>query len=169
MSSIRPYKKVKGFRLYDIWCGMRQRCRNPKNKRYVYYGAKGVKVCEEWENFDSFFKWAVGNGYADNLVIDRINSNSDYCPGNCRWITGRENTIRAHKGTFQSDSFKKSMSNRVSGSKNPMARPVVCIETGKVFPTGREASLSMGMSVSAVGMAVIGKCPTSGGFHWRYA
>lgn len=84
-------------RLYSIWRGMRQRCSNPNREVYSLYGGKGIKVCEEWNDFRTFEAWALSHGYADNLSIDRINSNGDYCPENCRWLTRSENTARANK------------------------------------------------------------------------
>ena len=84
-------------RLYTIWCGMRQRCENPNRDAYPLYGGKGVRVCEEWSEYEAFKKWAMANGYAEDLSIDRIDSNGNYCPENCRWISGSENTARANK------------------------------------------------------------------------
>jgi hypothetical protein len=158
----------KGFRPYDIWCGMRQRCHNPKNKRYKYYGAKGITITKDWENFDTFYHWAINNGYSDTLTIDRKDSEKDYSPENCRWITAGENTIHAHLGTHQGENQRRIMSEKTRGYKNPMARPVRCIETGVIFKTGREASLAMGLSYSAVGMCLCGKVKSCGGFHWEY-
>lgn len=91
-----------GTPLYDVWHNMIQRCENPNAAGYKWYGKKGVKVCPEWHNFDSFSKWAHSHGYEDfsdaprkdRLSIDRIDSNGDYCPENCRWITVSENTRR---------------------------------------------------------------------------
>lgn len=76
-----------GTRLYHIWANMIQRCSNPKNISYQYYGGKGIIVCEEWKRFPTFAKWALANGYNDNLSIDRKNSDGNYEPGNCRWAT----------------------------------------------------------------------------------
>lgn len=83
-------------RLYCIWADMKDRCKNKNNAAYNWYGGKGISVCNEWENdYISFKKWAMNNGYKENLSIDRINSNDNYCPNNCQWITLKENMDKA--------------------------------------------------------------------------
>lgn len=81
---------LRDYRLYRIYYGMKSRCQNRKDSRFKYYGALGVKVCEEWSSFPAFEAWAAQNGYRDNLSIDRIDPFGDYTPDNCRWATAKE-------------------------------------------------------------------------------
>lgn len=78
-------------RLYRIWQGMKSRCYYTKNKCYDSYGGRGISICDEWlRSFNAFAEWALANGYRDNLSIDRIDVNGNYCHENCRWITMAE-------------------------------------------------------------------------------
>lgn len=77
-------------RLHHIWKNMRQRCSNPHKPDYKYYGGKGITVDDIWNDYEVFAKWAIGNGYRDDLTIDRIDVNGNYCPDNCRWVSMTE-------------------------------------------------------------------------------
>lgn len=91
-------------RLYVVWEQMRKRCNNPNDISYRYYGAKGVKVCDEWNNdYASFQRWAIENGYDQDAkrgecTLDRINPFGNYEPNNCRWISMKDQykNLRRH-------------------------------------------------------------------------
>lgn len=90
-------------RLYSIWASMKERCLNTKDYRYKHYGARGIKVCDEWKNdFKTFYEWAILNGYDEaapkgEYTLDRIDVNGNYEPSNCRWITLKEQQLNTTK------------------------------------------------------------------------
>lgn len=107
---VNKYKKTthgkSNTRLYEIWSGMKKRCLNPKNHAYKYYGGRGIHVYKDWLDFPTFYDWAMANGYQKNLTIDRIDSNGNYEPSNCRWMPLKEqnnNKTSSHKITFRSE------------------------------------------------------------------
>lgn len=93
--------------LVKTWYDMRRRCSSPRCNRFQHYGARGIKVCDEWHDYGKFRDWALANGFraaphgsptGDQPSIDRINVDEDYCPENCRWIKHRVNCVADRQG-----------------------------------------------------------------------
>lgn len=106
VAEITKSHEMADTRLYNIWNNMKQRCFNPNANRYGDYGARGITVCDSWLDPGSFFQWAKENGYADNLTIDRIDTNGNYEPSNCRWVTVKKqnnNRRSNHNLTFRGE------------------------------------------------------------------
>ena len=87
-------------RLFGIWMTMRSRCERPNRDKYADYGARGIRVCDAWQDAETFCKWAVENGYSDALQIDRINNNGNYEPSNCRWVSPKQNSRNRRNTVF---------------------------------------------------------------------
>lgn len=94
-------------KLYKVFYGMKDRCYNPKNRKYKDYGGRGITICDEWLcDFSVFYSWAVSNGYKVGLSIDRIDNDMGYSPNNCRWTgVGEQNSNKRdnHIITFQGE------------------------------------------------------------------
>jgi len=116
----------KNKKLYNVWCGIKRRCYNPNQKSYSVYGAKGIRMCEAWLNdFSNFYSWAMEHGYREGLEIDRIDSIGNYEPSNCRFLTKRENTQRAHLGREVSLEVKSKWSMQSLGWSNDFLQEVI--------------------------------------------
>lgn len=72
--------------LYGRWNAMKQRCFNETNPKFHRYGGRGITITDEWLDFKGFEKWSKLNGYKKELTLDRINTNGNYEPSNCRWV-----------------------------------------------------------------------------------
>lgn len=82
-----------GSALYRVWCSMKTRCYCKTTPGYKGYGARGITMCEDWKNnYSSFREWAIQNNWKRGLHIDRVDNDCGYCPGNCRIVTGKQNS-----------------------------------------------------------------------------
>lgn len=86
--------------VYVIWCNMRARCENENHHAYHRYGGRGITVCDEWNNYETFRAWARATGYAPGLTIDREDNNGHYCPTNCGWLSRANNSRKARGATL---------------------------------------------------------------------
>ena len=102
---------LNGHPLYHTWKNIRQRCGNPSNNSYGNYGGRGIHLCDEWNDFPTFYDWAIANGWESGLSIERIDNNGDYCPENCRFATLKEQSRNRRKTVFLTyDGVKKPLS-----------------------------------------------------------
>ena len=136
-------------KLYRVWKGMRERCYKEKTSSYPMYGGRGISVCEEWKNnYDSFYKWAMENGYKDGLSIDRKNTNGNYEPSNCRWATPKEQARNTRRNVMiEINGTMKSLPewcedlgipyDRVHGRYERMKKAGVPIDVKELLSTGK--------------------------------
>ena len=130
-------------RLNRIWSVMRGCCQSP-SKRGNYYQTHGITVCKAWGDYRAFKKWALANGYTDELNLDRIDRRRDFSPLNCHWVAGPAWRYNANR------------------------RPVIRSD-GKVYTSITEAARDVGVTAPAIHRALSGRAGTAGGgFGWEY-
>lgn len=129
-------------RLYTIWAGMWARCTNSNEECYPHYGGRGISVCPEWKDYATFRAWALENGYAPHLTIDRIDNDRGYAPGNCRWAGA------------------------ITQANNKSSNVSLLRSDGCEFSTMAKAAKATGCSIQAISNAINGKAKSAGGFSW---
>lgn len=103
-------------KLYRTWSGIKSRCFDQNSHNYHNYGGRGITMCDEWKNdYNTFKKWALHNGYDESggrdCSIDRIDTNGNYDPYNCRWATAKEQANNTRQNTIvEYDGKKMSLS-----------------------------------------------------------
>jgi len=126
--------------LYRLYYNIKTRCYNASKHNYAHYQGKGIKMCDRWlEGVKYFYEWAIENGWEKGLSIDRIDSNKDYCPENCRFISISENSKRNcklnivyNKKRFKHKGSKLTIEN-VKNIKQLLRNGIKPIEIAKQF------------------------------------
>lgn len=94
-SIIRERKRIRA-KIHKKFIGMKIRCYGPTDNSNFYYKRKGIQICQDWRyNFDTFYNWALTNGYLDGMEIDRIDNHGNYCPNNCQWLSEEEHNKKS--------------------------------------------------------------------------
>jgi hypothetical protein len=84
IGALRRTHGLRGTAEYRTWAMMRVRCHNERNPAYKWYGGRGIRICDRWSSFESFLA-DMGPRPSLKHSLDRIDSDGDYEPGNCRW------------------------------------------------------------------------------------
>lgn len=172
------------------------RCYRPDHEAYKYYGGRGIKVCESWKNIKNFAEWAYDNGYEKGLEIDRINTNKGYNPGNCRFVTRKQNMRNTRANvqlTYNGDkkclielaedhniSYKRlahwyerhgeeyTINCLKTGKVPSTKKKVICVETGKIFESIHEAARQLNLNAQHISHCCNGQSYTHHGYHFEF-
>lgn len=129
-----------GSRLYHVWSSMKARCNLVTDHRYKNYGARGIKVCDEWiDDFQAFYEWAVANGYNDEApfgqcTIDRIDNEKGYSPDNCRFVTIQEQQKNKRPMASQQSRKELELIRLIREGSDPMHSLEVAIKAVRNLP-----------------------------------
>lgn len=104
---------------------MMERCYRTTAKNYKFYGGRGIEVCDEWHDPSIFGKWANESGYKKGLWLDRIDTNGNYCPENCKWSTPQEQANNRRNNnvlTYRGESHTLAEWARILGVKKSLIK-----------------------------------------------
>lgn len=98
-------------RIYNIWYDMKRRCYNENRHNYISYGGRGVIVCDQWKNsIVNFRNWALSNGYEAWLTLERLNTDGNYTPFNCKWADKYEQANnRSNNHVIEYDGYSRTI------------------------------------------------------------
>lgn len=118
--------------LYGRWKGMHQRCYDPGSESYSNYGAKGIGVCSEWHDFESFLYWWIANArdITGKVELHRKDTSKDYGPDNCEILPLSDHRVLSK------------------------ALRVICLTTGKVYADCQLAAIDNGLGRNSVSRAL---------------
>jgi hypothetical protein len=117
-SYIGDWRQPKRTPLYRLWVNMRNRCRNPRNPNYPYYGGRGIKITPAWEEFAAFsaaIEAAIGPHPGAGWTLDRIDNNGHYESGNVRWATRLQQVRNRNCSVLNEAAAKNIRAARASG------------------------------------------------------
>lgn len=92
-------------RIYKVWSSVKSRCMSENNSRYYDYGGRGITICDEWLDFENFYK-DMGDSPTKKHQIDRIDNNKGYSKENCRWVTPSQNMANRNKSKKSLNKYK---------------------------------------------------------------
>lgn len=92
-----------GSRTHNAWRASKERCANPKNKKYADYGGRGISMCDRWRSDFLNFLADMGVAPTPKSELDRIDNEKGYEPGNCRWATREDQMMNRRTTTLIAD------------------------------------------------------------------
>lgn len=152
------------YKLQCVWHAMRNRCNKPSNKGYPRYGGRGIHVCPPWQtSFETFLAWALSNGWAPGLCLDRADNGGSYYPENCRFVSPSD----SGKNRDRTPKRVVGWSTWYGASVKARIKPVICIETGETFASSAEAGRKLGLKGNAIANVCAGLARTHQGLHFK--
>lgn len=184
-------KRLSNTKIYRKYRSMLERCNNKNHRSYMDYGGRGIKVCEDWScdiGFLCFYDWAMKNGYKDELTLERIDVDGDYCPENCKWIPmGEQQRNKRSNVIFEKDGKKyletdlakelgvseSTIRDRILRGKDVFApkferRKMVIRDDGVIYQSIREAARENNAQESKVGAVCRGVRNKTVGHSFRF-